>query len=215
MRMDRFELLAHNMGAKIIAGIDEAGRGPLAGPVTAAAVILPQGYKNTEIRDSKKLTDYKRRFLYDLIYEDALAVGVGVTEAFVIDRINILQATFLAMQEALSELVLQPDFILVDGNQRLPVAIPQKTIVGGDNISLSIAAASIIAKVSRDRLMEMYHRQFPQYNFLRNKGYGTAQHLSALRQYGPCKIHRQSFRWDKKGKVVQNEELDFGDHNDA
>jgi ribonuclease HII len=215
VRMDRFELLAYDMGAKIVAGIDEAGRGPLAGPVTAAAVIFPRGYKNTAIRDSKKLTDSKRRFLYDLIYEDALAVGVGVTESFVIDKINILQATFLAMEDALSGLALQPDFILVDGNRPLPVSIPQKTIVGGDDLSLSIAAASIIAKVSRDRLMEMYHRQFPHYNFLRNKGYGTAQHLSALRQYGPCKIHRQSFRWDKKGKVMQNAELDFGDRNDS
>ncbi|MDR2861493.1 MAG: ribonuclease HII [Syntrophobacterales bacterium] len=211
--MDQFELLAHSMGAKMVAGIDEVGRGPLAGPVIAAAVILPQGYKNTEIRDSKKLADSKRRLLYDLIYEEALAVGVGTVEAVVIDRINILQATFLAMQEALADLALPPDFILVDGNQHLPVSIPQKTIVGGDNLSLSIAAASIIAKVSRDRVMEMYHRQFPHYNFLKNKGYGTAQHLSALRQYGPCKIHRQSFRWDKKN--VQNAEFDFGDCHGA
>jgi len=213
MRMDQFELLAYSMGAKTVAGIDETGRGPLAGPVIAAAVILPPGYKNTEIRDSKKLTEAKRQLLYDLIYEEALAVGVGTVEAVVIDRINILQATFVAMREAISDLALQPDFLLVDGNQPIPVSIPQKTIVGGDDLSLSIAAASIIAKVSRDRLMEMYHRQFPRYNFLKNKGYGTQQHLSVLREYGPCKIHRQSFRWDKKD--VRNAELDFYGCNDA
>ncbi len=211
--MDQFELLAYSRGAKMVAGIDEAGRGPLAGPVVAAAVILPRGYKNQDIKDSKQLSSHKRNILYDLIFEEALAVGVGVIESSVIDQVNILRATFMAMKDALADLSTQPDFILVDGNQRLPVAISQKTIVKGDCLSISIAAASIVAKVSRDRIMEMYHRQFPQYDFLNNKGYGTARHRSALLQYGPCKIHRCSFHCNKTGKTVVNAELDFGLHD--
>jgi len=211
--MDQFELLAYSRGAKMVAGIDEAGRGPLAGPVVAAAVILPRGYKNQDIKDSKQLSSHKRNILYDLIFEEALAVGVGVIESSVIDQVNILRATFMAMKDALADLSTQPDFILVDGNQRLPVAISQKTIVKGDCLSISIAAASIVAKVSRDRIMEMYHRQFPQYDFLNNKGYGTARHRSALLQYGPCKIHRCSFHCNKAGKTVVNAELDFGLHD--
>jgi len=211
--MDQFELLAYSRGAKMVGGIDEAGRGPLAGPVVAAAVILPRGYKNQDIKDSKQLSSHKRNILYDLIFEEALAVGVGVIESSVIDQVNILRATFMAMKDALADLSTQPDFILVDGNQRLPVAISQKTIVKGDCLSISIAAASIVAKVSRDRIMEMYHRQFPQYDFLNNKGYGTARHRSALLQYGPCKIHRCSFHCNKTGKTVVNAELDFGLHD--
>jgi len=210
--MDHFELLAYERGAKAVAGVDEAGRGPLAGPVVAAAVILPPGYQNQDIKDSKQISSRRRDILYDRIREDALAVGIGVIEAIVIDQVNILQATFMAMQDALAELSISPDFILVDGNQRIPVPIAQKAIVKGDCLSISIAAASIMAKVSRDRIMEMYHRQFPQYHFHQNKGYGTAQHRSALRQYGPCKIHRRSFHFGKTERVPVNAELDFGVH---
>jgi len=197
----------------VVAGIDEAGRGPLAGPVVAAAVILPRGYKNPDIKDSKQITAQRRSVLYDLIREEALSVGIGVVESAVIDQVNILRATFMAMKDALAELSIQPDFILVDGNQRLPVSISQKTIVKGDCLSISIAAASIVAKVSRDRIMEMYHRQFPQYDFLKNKGYGTAQHRSALLKYGPCKIHRRSFHCHKTGRTIVNAELDLGLHD--
>ncbi|MBN1546790.1 MAG: ribonuclease HII [Syntrophaceae bacterium] len=211
--MDQFELLAYNGGARIVAGVDEAGRGPLAGPVVAAAVILSRDYRNSDIRDSKQITARQRDRLYDTIREDALSVGVGVVEASVIDRVNILRATFMAMQDALADLSLRPDFILVDGNQRIPVSITQKTIVKGDTLSISIAAASIVAKVSRDRIMEMYHRQFPQYNFRKNKGYGTAEHQAALLQYGPCKIHRRSFHCAKTTKPIVNAEFDFDLHD--
>lgn len=191
--MDTFEKLAHLEGYKQIAGIDEAGRGPLAGPVVAAAVIFPPDYRNAEIKDSKKLSARKREELYDIIVSEAIAVGVGVADAEIIDRVNILQATFLAMREAVLELSTPPDFLLIDGLHCISMQIPQKPLVKGDNRSVSIAAASIIAKVSRDRIMEMYHRQFPQYNFLQNKGYGTKEHCTALKQFGICKIHRKSF----------------------
>jgi ribonuclease HII len=191
--MDTFEKLVHHEGYKQIAGIDEAGRGPLAGPVVSAAVIFPVTYKNSKIKDSKKLSARKREELYDIIVSEAIAVGVGVVDAEIIDRVNILQATFLAMREAVLELSTPPDFLLIDGLHYIPMQIPQKPLVKGDNRSVSIAAASIIAKVSRDRIMEIYHRQFPQYNFLQNKGYGTKEHCSAIKQFGLCKIHRKSF----------------------
>jgi ribonuclease HII len=191
--MDTFEKLAHLEGYKQIAGIDEAGRGPLAGPVVSAAVIFPVAYKNSKIKDSKKLSARQREELYDIIISEAIAVGVGVADAEIIDRVNILQATFLAMREAVLELSTPPDFLLIDGLHCISMQIPQKPLVKGDNRSVSIAAASIIAKVSRDRIMEMYHRQFPQYNFLQNKGYGTKEHCSAVKQFGLCKIHRKSF----------------------
>ena len=177
----------------LIAGVDEAGRGPLAGPVVAAAVIFPVGYQNSKINDSKKLTARKRDELYKTIWEDAVAVGVGVAEADVIDRINILQASLQAMREAVLDLSKIPDFIFVDGLYTLNIDAPQKALVKGDALSISIAAASIIAKVSRDRIMEMYHRQFPRYNFQKNKGYGTAEHRRILKEIGMCKIHRRSF----------------------
>ena len=191
--MDTFEKLAHQEGYKQIAGIDEAGRGPLAGPVVSAAVIFPVAYKNSKIKDSKKLSARQREELYDIIVSEAIAVGVGVTDAEIIDRVNILQATFLSMREAVMELSTPPDFLLIDGLHCISMPIPQKPLVKGDNRSVSIAAASIIAKVSRDRIMEMYHRQFPQYNFLQNKGYGTKEHCTAVKQFGLCKIHRKSF----------------------
>jgi ribonuclease HII len=192
--MNRFEEEAYQKGYRVIAGIDEAGRGPLAGPVVAAAVILPRGYCNAEITDSKKLSAKKREKLYGVIKEEALAVGVGVVEPLRIDQINILQATLMAMADAVEDLSLPPDYLLVDGLQRVPIDISQKTVVKGDTLSVSIASASIIAKVSRDQIMEIYHRQFPQYNFLKNKGYGTRQHREAILAHGLSKIHRRSFK---------------------
>jgi len=192
--MNTFESTAYAAGYRYVAGVDEAGRGPLAGPVVAAAVIFPPSYRNPDINDSKVLTAHKRERLCGVIEREALAVGIGVAEADVIDRINILQATLKAMRDALLELSFPPDFILLDGLNRVALEIPQKTLVKGDARSVSIAAASIVAKVTRDRIMEMYHRQFPQYNFLKNKGYGTAEHRRILKESGMCKIHRRSFR---------------------
>jgi ribonuclease HII len=191
--MNTFEKIAREEGYQLIAGVDEAGRGPLAGPVVASAVILPPDYVNYEINDSKQLSSAKREKLYSIIEKDAVAIGMRVVDADVIDDVNILQASLQAMRGAVLELSASPDFLLVDGLHRIPIITPQKPIVKGDSLSLSIAAASIIAKVSRDRIMEMYHRQFPQYNFQQNKGYGTKEHLNAIRQFGICKIHRKSF----------------------
>jgi ribonuclease HII len=188
-----YERRALIQGYHNIAGIDEAGRGPLAGPVVAAAVIMPPDYQHPEINDSKKLSSKKREILYEVIQKDALSIGIGVSEVRVIDTINILQATLLAMKEAVLGISLSPDYLLIDGLNRINLDLPQETIIRGDQKSISIAAASIIAKVSRDRLMDMYHRQFPMYNFLRNKGYGTREHLKAISQYGRCKLHRRSF----------------------
>lgn len=196
--MDSFESEAYRRGFTVIAGIDEAGRGPLAGPVVAAAVVLPRGYKNGAVRDSKKLTPRSRDRLYEVITRDALSISLGVTEPSVIDRVNILQATLMAMREAVTGLSLQPDYLLIDGLQRIDLPLEQRTIVRGDDLSLSVACASIIAKVSRDRIMEIYHHQFPQYNFLRNRGYGTREHLEAIGRHGLCKIHRRSFRISKE-----------------
>lgn len=184
------------MGYTCIAGIDEAGRGPLAGPVVAAAVILRDGYDNPQIRDSKKIAPHRREQLFEVIQRDAVAIGTGVVDAAVIDAINILQATLAAMVQAVGDLGMTPDYLLVDGNQCLPLTVSQETIIEGDARCLSIAAASIVAKITRDRIMAIYHRQFPQYNFLKNKGYGTREHREALAVFGPCKIHRRSFRLD-------------------
>ncbi len=192
--MRSFERDASGRGYQRIAGIDEAGRGPLAGPVIAAAVVLPPDYEDPEINDSKKLSPRQRERLYEVIQRDAVAIGIGVVEAPVIDAVNILQATLVAMKEAVLTLFPCPDYLLIDGLSRISVPIPQETIVRGDGWSISVASASIVAKVSRDRIMEMYHRQFPQYNFFRNKGYGTREHREAITRYGRCKIHRSSFR---------------------
>lgn len=192
--MHQFELRARRRGFDAIAGVDEAGRGPLAGPVVAAAVILPPGYTNGEIRDSKKLTPRKRESLYTTIRNDAISVGLGIMEASAIDRINILQATLSAMKMAVSNLSPQPDYILIDGIHAIDFPLTQETIVKGDSLSISVAAASIIAKVSRDHIMDRYHVLYPQYNFLKNKGYGTEEHREAVKEYGRCKIHRRSFK---------------------
>lgn len=207
--MNSFERQAHQRGYRLIAGIDEAGRGPLAGPVVAAAVILPTDYENTDINDSKKLSSRKRERLYEIIKQEALSVGLGVVEADVIDSVNIFQATLYAMKEAVSNLSLPPDYLLIDGSSGIFTTIDQEAIVKGDSRSISVASASIIAKVSRDRIMEIYHRQFPQYNFLRNKGYATGEHREAIKKYGRCKIHRRSFVVKEKGALQINAELEF------
>jgi ribonuclease HII len=189
-----FESLAYQQGFMTIAGIDEAGRGPLAGPVVAAAVVLPQKLVIPGVDDSKKLTAARRDTLYDRIMAEALAVGVGISDNLAIDRINILQATLRAMEAAVSGLSLVPDYLLVDGISRTALPIPQKTVKKGDSRSLSIAAASIIAKVTRDRMMAEYDRQYPGYGFAGHKGYGCAAHLAAIATLGPCPIHRFTFR---------------------
>ncbi len=201
-----FEEMAARRGYQRVAGVDEAGRGPLAGPVVAAAVILRTGTPIDGVMDSKKLTEARRETLFDSIMEQALAVGVGVSDHQLIDRINILQATLQAMRQAVTNLVLPPDYLLIDGISTIPVTIPQKTIKKGDSASLSIAAASIIAKVTRDRLMVEYDRQFPGYGFAAHKGYGCASHLEAIAQLGPCAIHRQTFRGVKEHLITMNGE---------
>jgi len=207
--MNSFERHAHQRGYKLIAGIDEAGRGPLAGPVVAAAVILPLDYENSEIKDSKQLSAKKRESLCEIIKREALSVGLGVVEASIIDAVNVFQATLAAMKEAVLNLSIEPDYLLIDGSHRIFIHIPQETIVKGDSRSVSVASASIIAKESRDRIMEIYHRQFPQYNFLKNKGYGTEEHREAIKKYGHCKIHRKSFIIREKGALQMNAELEF------
>ncbi|BCS53163.1 ribonuclease HII [Geobacter sp. SVR] len=188
-----FEQQAQRRGYRAIAGIDEAGRGPLAGPVVAAAVILPEGLRLAEVDDSKKLTPETRERLFDLVMEQASAVGIGIVGPEVIDRINILQATRQAMLEAVTQLSPIPDFLLIDGISTIEAPIPQKTVKKGDSLSLSIAAASIIAKVTRDRLMCELDLHYPGYGFSAHKGYGCASHLEAIRQLGPCIVHRLTF----------------------
>ena len=192
--MEPFEAEVRTRGFRVIAGLDEAGRGPLAGPVVAAAVVLPPKGNWTGVDDSKKLSAGQREKIFPLLYEKALGVGVGIVGAQEIDRLNILQASLKAMQLAVEKLPLPPDFLLIDGINSLHLSLPQQTIPKGDQRCLSIAAASIVAKVTRDRLMTAYHDQYPQYNFARHKGYGTKEHLQAIRKYGCCPLHRQSFR---------------------
>ena len=180
-------------GIRIICGVDEAGRGPLAGPVCAAAVILPEHLELPGLTDSKKLTDKKRRELYPIIKEQAIAYGIGFADEKEIDEINILQATFLAMSRALEQLGVKPDLALIDGNREKDFGIPVKTVVKGDSLSANIAAASVLAKVTRDDLMVEMAQQYPEYGFEIHKGYGTKAHYAALREHGPCAIHRMSF----------------------
>ncbi len=180
-------------GYHIVCGVDEAGRGPLAGPVCAAAVILPDHAKITGLNDSKKLTDKKRRELFPVIQEAAIAYGIGFASEEEIDQLNILQATFLAMQRALDQLAVRPDIALIDGNREKDFGVPVKTVVKGDSLSANIAAASVLAKVSRDDVMMKMAGQYPAYGFEIHKGYGTKAHYEALRKYGPCPIHRMTF----------------------
>lgn len=188
-----FEAMARRQGYRAVAGIDEAGRGPLAGPVVAAAVILPEEFDLPGLNDSKQLSEKKRNQLYPLIYEQAIAVGIGVGRADEVDEINILQATLKGMSRAVGRLSLPPDFLLVDGITPIPIGIEQKTLKKGDSRSLSIAAASVIAKVVRDRIMVAYDRLFPEYGFAGHKGYGSQKHRDAIAQYGPCICHRRTF----------------------
>jgi len=179
-----------------LCGIDEAGRGPFAGPVIAAAVILPKDFDILYINDSKKLTEKKREELYDEIIKNAVSYGIGSVPPEKIDEINILQATYEAMRQAVSNMDIQPDILLIDAVTIPDISIPQKPIVKGDSRSISIAAASILAKVTRDRLMIAYDKIFPGYGFAQNKGYGSKQHIEALKRLGPSPIHRKSFIHD-------------------
>lgn len=180
-------------GLKIICGVDEAGRGPLAGPVCAAAVILPAGLKIDGLDDSKKLSDKRRRELFPIIKESAIAYGIAFASEEEIDQMNILQATFLAMERALSQLAVTPEIALIDGNRAKNFHIPVETIVHGDSRSANIAAASVLAKVTRDDYMIEMAKQYPLYDFDVHKGYGTKAHCNAILQNGPCPIHRRSF----------------------
>lgn len=192
--MRDFEQEALRRGYRTVAGVDEAGRGPLAGPVVAAAVVLPPGWDHPHLNDSKKLTARRRETLAPLIQSHARAWAVKVVDAATIDAINILQAARLAMKQAVEALAPAPDFLFIDGNQPLDTGTDQSPIVGGDGLCRSIAAASILAKVARDRLMLDYHARYPQYGFDRHKGYGTALHRERIRLHGPCPLHRKTFK---------------------
>lgn len=196
--MDYFEKLYAREGYNRIAGVDEAGRGPLAGPVVAAAVILPSDGVGEPLFDSKKISHRKRESLFELISSKALSLGIGIISPQEIDSLNILKATLKAMTMAIERLAPCPDFILIDGLYGLPIPIPQKAIPKGDQLSNSIAAASIVAKVIRDRLMLEYHQKYPQYNFASHKGYGTQEHRRAIERFGVCEIHRKTFRGVKE-----------------
>ena len=193
MSLWTYEREQWNRGIQTVCGVDEAGAGPLAGPVYAAAVILPLDLEIPGLNDSKKITDKKRRELYDVITEQAVAYGIALVDEKTIDDINILQATFCAMRKAVEELPVSPDLVLIDGNRAPQLDCPTKTVVKGDSLSASIAAASILAKVTRDRLMEELDVDFPEYGFAIHKGYGTKRHYEALRANGPCSAHRMSF----------------------
>ena len=188
------EKSAYQKGYRIVAGIDEAGRGPLAGPVVSAAVILPAALKDPEIIDSKKLTPKRRDRVYEKIYRLAVAIGVGIVGPVEIDRINILQASLLSMAMAAVNLKPQPDLFLIDGIFKIPHSVPQQAIPKGDTLSISIAAASIVAKVTRDRIMAGYDLYYPEYGFSKHKGYPTRDHKSAILKFGCSPIHRRSFR---------------------
>ncbi len=188
-----FEEKYYKQNFKFVCGVDEAGRGPLAGPVCAAAVILPPHIEIPGLNDSKKLTDKRRRELMPIIKDAAIAYGIAFTDEKEIDRINILQATFLAMERAVSQLSIKPDILLVDGNREKDFGIPVETIVKGDSRSASIAAASVLAKVTRDDYLLQMASQYPEYGFEIHKGYGTKAHYAALVEHGPCPIHRMTF----------------------
>ena len=193
--MDKIDLweIENSLNVGVICGVDEAGRGPLAGPVCAAAVILPQGQIIPGLNDSKKLTDKKRRELFPIIKEKAIAYGIAFASEAEIDEINILQATFLAMKRAIAQLGGKADFALIDGNRETDFGIPCLTVIKGDSRSANIAAASVLAKVTRDIYMEELAEQYPQYGFEIHKGYGTKAHYAALTEHGMCDAHRRSF----------------------
>lgn len=188
-----YENAARKEGYRIVCGIDEAGRGPLAGPVCAAAVILPEGLIIEGLNDSKKLSEKKREALFDVITENAVSYGIALVDEKTIDEINILQATFLAMRNAVDALSVKPDLALIDGNQKPGLSIEQRTIIKGDAKSMSVAAASILAKVTRDRFMPSLDEKYPEYKFKKHKGYGTALHYEMLEKYGVSPVHRRTF----------------------
>lgn len=188
-----FEDTARSSGYSFIAGLDEAGRGPLAGPVVAAAVMLPEGLLIPGVNDSKQVSEPERERLFDVIRQQSVCYGIGIVDVATIDDVNIYQATIIAMEYALAGLDPQPDYLLLDAITLPRVPLPQKPLIKGDCRSNSIAAASILAKVTRDRLMLELHEKYPQYNFRKHKGYCTKEHLALLQQYGPCAVHRKSF----------------------
>ncbi len=195
--MLEYENQLYNEGKTYIAGVDEAGRGPLAGPVCAAAVILPKGMVIEGVNDSKKLTEKKREALFEEIIKNAVAYSIQFIEPEIIDEINIRQATHLAMERAITALSVTPDHAIIDGNDNISMPVPYTYIVKGDAKSQTIGAASILAKVSRDRLMVELDKEYPQYGFKKHKGYGTKAHMEAIRTYGVTKVHRKSFMTDK------------------
>ena len=196
--MFSYENTARAKGYENIIGVDEAGRGPLAGPVVAAAVSLAPGWFLEGVNDSKMLSPRVRAKLFPIIKKNSLGYGVGIVDVATIDRINILQASLLAMKYAVEAVPIKANLLLIDGNKPIDTQIDQWTIVKGDSLSYSIAAASILAKVTRDKIMEQYHKQFPHYAFDRHKGYGTSLHRNAIKEYGPCPIHRRTFRGVKE-----------------
>ncbi len=198
MTMWVFEKQALQAGFRSVAGIDEAGRGPLAGPVVSAAVVLPPDFAVPGITDSKKLTPRQRERFFDILLEQAVAVSTGIADVEEIDRMNILQASLLSMVRAVKGLDIQPDYLLIDGKFTIEYPLPQQAVIKGDGRSISIAAASIIAKVTRDRIMKSLHDQYPRYGFDRHKGYPTALHRAAVVQFGPCPVHRKSFKGVKE-----------------
>lgn len=202
-----YEKRLWKQGWELVAGVDEVGRGPLAGPVVAACVILPKNFFLPGVDDSKKLTKIKREKLFEQIIEDAVEVGIGIVREKTIDRLNILNASLKAMWKAVKKLDTFPQLVLVDGNQKIPnLPFPQMPIVKGDSKSMSIASASIVAKVTRDKIMLKYHKKYPEFCFADNKGYSTKSHLEALKEFGPCKIHRRSF---KTIKLLETDQMAF------
>lgn len=193
MSLFEYDISVKEEGYNIICGVDEAGRGPLAGPVFACAIIMKEDFIIPEVNDSKKLTEKKREALYDLILENAVAYSVALVDEKEIDEINILNATMKAMEMAINGLKVKPDLALIDGNQNRGITTNNRTVVKGDAKSYNIAAASIIAKVSRDRFIIKMDELYPEYGFKKHKGYGTKEHMDAIRKYGPCEIHRRSF----------------------
>ncbi|CCY71626.1 ribonuclease HII [Clostridium sp. CAG:921] len=183
----------YDEGYEYICGVDEAGRGPLCGPVVAAAVILPKHGCIEGVNDSKKISEKKREKLYDDIMKGAIAVGIGISDVDVIEKVNILNATKIAMKKAIESLSIKPDYVLIDGNQKIDIDILQETVVSGDAKSESIASASIIAKVTRDRMLRKFDEMYPEYGFAKHKGYGTKAHIEAIKKYGLTPIHRKSF----------------------
>lgn len=191
--MLEYESELYKKGLELICGVDEVGRGPLIGPVVAAAVILPKNYFHEDIKDSKKLTEKKREKLYDIIINDAISIGIGIVDEKEIDKINIYEATKVAMKTAINNLKIKPEHILIDA-MKLELEIPSTSIIKGDAKSESIAAASIIAKVTRDRMLDEMDKEYPMYDLKHNKGYGTKKHIEALKKHGPCIHHRKTFK---------------------